>query len=153
MESDFGADLHNCDDDEDDWVQSYADYYVDEDYSYNDEYGASFDVGQKEVPKESLEDLLLSDNILKAPKRTKNHKNKQSAVKSTPSLACDRPRKRKRTKFKSGVELFLNEVLSWHLRDLLSDCRSTLRLPRLVLPSLTYSNFSELTTIVQQVNK
>ena len=147
MESDFGADLN----DDDDWVQSYADYATQEDTygDYGDEYGASFDEHQKEPTRESLEDLLVSEKIQNPPKR--KSKSRKSMPTTTPSTTCDRSRKRKRTKHQSGVEIFLNEVLSWGLRDLLSDCRPTLRLPRLILPSLVYNNFSELTNIVQQV--
>jgi hypothetical protein len=163
MESDFGADLYSIDhDDDDDWVQSYADYY---ECSYDESsYGASYDNHNEQKqqwqqqhqlppPMESLEELLVSDKILKPQHHKSKRKNKQSVGHDTTTDACDRPRKRKRNKFKSGAEIFLNEILSWNLTDLMKNTRASLRLPRLSLPSLTYSHFSELSDVVQQVSR
>jgi hypothetical protein len=189
MESDFGIDLYSLtgpagpnEAADDDWVQSYADYAIQQDYGYDethddtygDTYGGTYGdnmtnkskVKHSKSPIESLEDLLVSDKILKTSTATsrsgkhhnqkgnnqKVHKQQIAKNESIYSVTNDRPRKRKRSKFKSGVEIFLNEVLCWDIRDLMSDCRATLRLPRMVLPSLTYNNFSELSTVVQQVN-
>lgn len=147
MESDFGADLLN--DDEDDWVQSYAGYYDGEEWT--DE--CSLDACGQKGPTQSIEELLVSDHIINSSSNIpqinpKRHKGRKTLPDSDTS---DRPRKRKRSKAKSGVEMFLNEVLSWNLRDLMSDCRATLRLPRMVMPSQTYKNFSEFTSVVLQV--
>ena len=104
-----------------------------------------------DMSKESLEDLLKSDKILHPIGDANNVMNNKPTKKRKNKNRSKKSRKLRDRSDVSGVELFMLEILSWDILDLMKDRREALRLGPLVDPSLTYNHFSELRTVVHQV--